>query len=251
MKKRTKAEDFECTCPYCKQIFLVDKPSQKKKRKFCSKSCSAKYHNVLNRRHCTKANNPEWAAKISATAKANNDRMLGENNPMKRLDVAAKVSKTRSEKFKNDPEFKKKVSEYTRNAWKKGLYDHVNVGRCRWYNHVKPDSTVVKLQGTWEVIFATWLDGNDINYSAHRGKISYIDRNGLKRTYLPDFYVPEHACYYDVKGAWFTEIQKEKFSCIRESNKDIVIKIVDREEFGRLGINVDKESHKIHKNMKG
>jgi hypothetical protein len=167
------------------------------------------------------------------------------DNPMKKPDVAKKMSTTRSQRFKDDPQFKELVAAYTRKAWADGKYDNVKVGQCKWYDHARPDGTTVKLQGTWEVVFARWLDAQGIRYDAHRGRIKYHDAQGTERSYYPDFYVIDENCYYDVKGVYFNDLQEAKFELIRKSNPTIDIKIIDRQAFKSLGIDVIKESKMV------
>lgn len=168
-----------------------------------------------------------------------------DDNPMKRPAVAEKMSRTRSQRFKDDPTFSELVAAYTRRAWADGKYDGVKVGRCKWYDHVRPDGTSVKLQGTWEVIFARWLDAQGTLYDAHRGRIKYLDDKGTERSYYPDFYVPAEGRYFDIKGAYFDDLQKRKFEFIRASNPTLDIEIVNRQVFTSLGIDVHKESKRV------
>jgi len=39
----------------------------------------------------------------------------------------------------------------------------------------KRTGETIKVQGTWELAFATWLDKQEINFIAHRGTIKYFD----------------------------------------------------------------------------
>ena len=169
-------------------------------------------------------------------------RIMLENNPMKCPSVAEKMSKTRSKRFRDDPVFKEKVAAYTRKAWADGKYDGVRVGQCVWYEHTKLDGTVVKLQGTWEVVFAQFLDTLKIEYKTHHGRIPYVDDAGIKRSYYPDFYIPMWNAYIDVKGAMFYDLQLDKMRCVRSSNADKFIEIVTQQYFNSIGLDVCKLS---------
>lgn len=168
--------------------------------------------------------------------------MKGTNNPMCRTDVAAKMSQTRSQRFKDDPSFRELVSSYTRQAWADGKYDGVKTGKRKWYDHVRPDGSTVKLQGTWEVVFARYLDAQNVLYDAHKGRIPYRDGAGVERSYYPDFFVPSQNRYYDVKGAFWDDAQRDKVRCVIQSNPDIKLDIINRDVFKELGINVDYEA---------
>jgi len=170
-----------------------------------------------------------------AQAKAVRQKMLNDN-PMKRPEIRAKVSKTRKEKFANDPEFKEMIAECTRQAWADGKYDDVPVGKCKWYDHVKPSGEIVKLQGTWEVAVARYFDANEIDYVAHRGRFSYVTPDGAKRSYLPDFFLPLTNEHVDVKGAFWSFEQRDKLDHIRNSNPSMKLVIYDKKKLEDLNI---------------
>jgi hypothetical protein len=134
-----------------------------------------------------------------------------------------------------------------REAWESGKYDHVPVGRCKWYDHTKPNGELVKLQGTWEVVFARHMDSLNLNYHAHRGRLTYLDAKGVERSYYPDFYIPMWDTYVDVKGVFFTDIQRNKFDQIREANPGSSVVLITKEDFKQMGIDVLKESKELLK----
>ena len=142
--------------------------------------------------------------------------------------------------FKEDPSFKQKVSTYIRKAWADGKFDNVPVGQCKWYNHTRLNGEVIKLQGTWEVVLAQHMDNLGLDYVTHKGKISYTDDNNIERSYHPDFCVPMWDAYIDVKGAFFTDLQKQKFDFIKSSNPDVNICLIGKEKFREMGIDVLK-----------
>ena len=106
---------------------------------------------------------------------------------------------------------------------------------------------VIKLQGTWEVVLAQHMDNLGLDYVTHKGKISYTDDNNIERSYHPDFCVPMWDAYIDVKGAFFTDLQKQKFDFIKSSNPDVNICLIGKEKFREIGIDVLKESKEILK----
>jgi hypothetical protein len=239
---------IEITCHICGKSFLV-KPFNASLRKYCSKQCanealkirfSGENNPAYGKTYRSKETHPEWAQKISNTSKGKIN--LGDKNGMKQPKARAKASKTRRERVTSDPEYLKNLSEKISQAWADGKYEHVNVGRCKWYDHLKPDGSIVKLQGTWEVVLAKHLDKLNIAYQAHVGRIKYVDDNGEQRSYYPDFYVPAVDCYLDVKGVFFNTLQEHKFELIRASNVDMNIVIVDKERFMSWGIDVKRES---------
>lgn len=235
-------------CKQCNNEFIVKYKCRK--RKFCSKIClnaslCGSGNPSYRKTYRTKETHPDWAKKISVTSK---DREInkGDKNGMKNIEVRKRQSKTRSYKFATDPTWKENVSKSVKALWEKGVYDNVSVGKCKWYNHIKPDGTNIKLQGTWEVVFAKHMDKMHIEYDAHKGKIKYF-QDGKERSYMPDFYIPSINLYVDVKGAFFDFLQFEKFNCIKKSNPEINIFLVTKSVFQELNIDISKESMKILK----
>lgn len=237
----------QLTCLQCKQLFALKTSKAKaEKRKYCSSNCanqafkvqfSGEKNPAFGKVYRTKATHPEWAAKMSVTSSTRHIN-AGDKNGMKRPEVAKRMSKTRREKVTSDPTYRKATSDRIRKAWADGKYDGVRVGQCKWYEHMKSNGVVVKLQGTWEVVFAQFLDSLGVEYSAHQGRIPYIDGVGVKRSYYPDFYIPMWDAYVDVKGAMFYDMHLVKMKQVQDSNPEKFIVIVTREYFDSIGLNV-------------
>ena len=134
----------------------------------------------------TKKTHPEWAAQIAATHKERGS-LVGDKNPMKRSDVALRMSKTRREKVTSNPAYRARLATAVRQNWIDGKYDGVHVGTCEWYDHIRPSGELVKCQGTWELAFARFLDTHGHDYEAHVGRIPYVDDAGMRHSYYPDF----------------------------------------------------------------
>ena len=84
--------------------------------------------------------------------------------------------------------------------------------------YTKKDGTVVDMDSTWEVAMATRLD--ELGITWHRDpsmKLEYSTRGGRKRNYIPDFYLPDHDMYIEVKGYW-TDAAKHKMRDIVDRN---------------------------------
>ena len=239
--------DINLICKSCSKQFVVKYKSRK--QKYCSRECvnnsfSGTGNPAYGKTYRSKETNPEWAQKISKTL-VEREINKGNKNGMKNPEVAARQGKTRSHKFSSDPTWKENASKARRDAWKSGKYDLSPVGRCKWFDHIKPDGSLVKLQGTWEVVFAKHMDSIGIEYIAHQGIIKYLDDKLIERSYLPDFYIPSLDVYVDVKGSFFHDIQSRKFEKIKESNPELLIFLVTKNEFFNMGIDVIKESKKV------
>ena len=229
---------IEINCKQCNKVFIVAKKHHK--RKFCSRDCVNKFQTgegnpAFGKVYRTKETHPEWASRTSKTHKERG-HIVGDKNPMKNPEVAIKMGKTRSKRFQTDENFRKNTSELTRNAWKEGKYDGIKVGKCKWYDFVKKDGTICKVQGTWELAYIKWLENNNIPFMSHKGRIPYLDNQGNKRSYYPDFYLPNTKEYVDVKSDYHFNINKEKWELIRLSNPDINITILFKKDLQNLGI---------------
>lgn len=105
--------------------------------------------------------------------------------------------------------------------------------RC-WY--VMPDGKVVSMRSNWEIWFAEYLKGKNINFVYESE--SFPLSNGS--VYTPDFYIPSSGQYFEVKG-WFTEAHRTKIDMFRIEfpNKNLVI--ADKNYLESLGINLKKK----------
>lgn len=110
--------------------------------------------------------------------------------------------------------------------------------KCRWYSHAKPDGTIVKLQGTWELKLAIHWDKLEKEYSAHPHRLLYIADDGKVHRYYPDFLCRENEenVYYDVKNNYLEMLSVAKFNAIRRDNPDIRLIILNEHELKRMGV---------------
>lgn len=227
-------------CKQCQTSFAV--AFKNRKRKFCSRECVNKFQTgsgnpSYGKTYRTKETHPEWAKKVSETHR-DRGSIQGDKNPMKNPAIAKRMGKSRSDRLKNDPELRKKISEATAIAWKEGKFDSVAVGRCKWFEHTRKDGYVCKVQGTWELAYAKWLDSQGIPYDSHRGVIPYTDGRGIKRSYLPDFYLPDTNEFIEIKNRYHYELQKEKWKYIRDCNPDLKIRILFKDDLIKMGVEI-------------
>ncbi len=206
--------------------------------------CNSCWRKVLNNRPEYKANmskrlkqkhqdDPMIKERISKTMKERQVN-VGDKNGMKKFDVRQRVSKSRKEKFKNDPEFMERHREMMKQRWKDGIFDNVNVGRCKWFDYIDRNNNEWKVQGTWELAFVKWLDENEFTFKVHRDRIPYQMEDGW-HSYYPDFWVEEWQCYVDIKAQYFLDLQKDKFEAIK-STTNIKLRILLKEDLKQLGI---------------
>jgi len=87
----------------------------------------------------------------------------------------------------------------------------------------RKDGSKVLMDSTWEVAMAKRLDHLKIKWDRREDmKLQYFSKTGRKRNYIPDFYLPDHDIYIEVKGYW-TDAARYKMKNVMEVNE---VKIV-------------------------
>ena len=94
------------------------------------------------------------------------------------------------------------------------------------------DGSIVSMDSTWEVACANRLDELGIKWIRNPSlKLKYITRGRRTRNYIPDFYLPDHDVYIEVKGYW-TESAKHKMKSVQALNS---VKIIILESLDAIG----------------
>lgn len=241
---------FEFDCLACGEHRIIDlKPSHIKRggKKVCDRECQRELYRVkfsgtgnpaFGKVYRSKETHPDWVKRISSGLKRVG-HILGDKNPMRNPEIAKKMSKTRRENVTSDPMYRKARAADTRKAWAEGKYESVRVGKCKWFEHTKRDGTTVKVQGTWELAFAKWLDVHGLEYTAHRGRLPYIgieDGAAVERSYYPDFFVEAWGCYVDVKSDYHHSLQSNKLELVRESNPRVKVRLLLESDLKKMGV---------------
>lgn len=87
----------------------------------------------------------------------------------------------------------------------------------------RKDGSKILMDSTWEVAMAERLDHLKIAWDRREDmKLKYFSKTGRKRNYIPDFYLPDHDIYIEVKGYW-TDAARYKMKNVMEVNE---VKIV-------------------------
>jgi len=94
------------------------------------------------------------------------------------------------------------------------------VKSCRDY--IKKDGTIVKLDSSWEEILAKRLDFLNIVWERPKS-IKWIDKNGIRRNYFPDFYLSDFDIFLDPKNPYAIRAQKDKLECLTQQVKNLII----------------------------
>jgi len=84
------------------------------------------------------------------------------------------------------------------------------------------DGKIIILQSSYEVIVAKELDKNNIKWIRPK-PIPYIDREGIKRKYYPDFFLSDFNIYLDPKNDYLESKDKYKIESASNLNNVKVI----------------------------
>lgn len=87
----------------------------------------------------------------------------------------------------------------------------------KWYKVSNINNEEFIVRGTWELKVANILNENKIIWK-RKIYISYVDGNGVKKTYTPDFYLPYFNRYLEIKG-YFSDEDKIKLDLVTSQNK--------------------------------
>ena len=95
-------------------------------------------------------------------------------------------------------------------------------GKCKWY---EVDNQ--KVQGTWERDLALLMSHLNIKWEklkCNKDVIIYF-MDGKEHSYTPDFYLPDHDLYMEVKGYWWGD-DKRKMELVFNQNPDFAKKCI-------------------------
>jgi predicted nuclease of restriction endonuclease-like RecB superfamily len=96
-------------------------------------------------------------------------------------------------------------------------------------DYVTVEGTTVSMDSTWEVACAERLDALGIRWIRNPDlKLKYTTRGRRIRNYIPDFYLPDHDVYIEVKGYW-TDAARHKMKSVLINN-DVKILILENLE---------------------
>lgn len=82
----------------------------------------------------------------------------------------------------------------------------------------------IYMDSSWELEIAQYMDNQNIEWQRTR-KIMFwwTDKNGLKRRYYPDFYLPKYDLYLDPKNKYLLKLDEYKLNqVIKENNINLI-----------------------------
>jgi len=88
----------------------------------------------------------------------------------------------------------------------------------------------VDFHGTWELLYAKFLDQKNVRWQRCKERFSYTYENKV-RYYTPDFYLPDTNEYVEIKGY---ETEKDKIKWSQFPGKLIVLKEKDLKQLGLI-----------------
>jgi len=95
-------------------------------------------------------------------------------------------------------EHKARLKEIAFDKIRKGEW-HNSFSHARTYLYKSDFAGDVKLYGTWELLFAQYLDLNDIKWERPKNTFEYVYEGNIHH-YTPDFYLLDDDLYIEIKG---------------------------------------------------
>jgi hypothetical protein len=89
-------------------------------------------------------------------------------------------------------------------------------GRAKKYEYESKSAGKIKVDGTWELKVAKYLDDMNLDWRRPAERFNYINLEGKKSKYKPDFYVNDYSAYLEIKG-YETELDRCKWSQFKEN----------------------------------
>jgi len=116
------------------------------------------------------------------------------------------------------------IKSYSEKIRKYALENHneKNIIRRRKDILYEKNGEIITLQSTYELKVAEDLDKNNVNWT-RCSSFPYVDQNGIKRTYYPDFYLVDYNVYLDPKNNYLAKEDHFKIQSAMKINKIKVI----------------------------
>lgn len=155
---------------------------------------------------------PEYIEKMSEIRKEN----------WKDPDYREMMLKTSSETMSRlweDPEFREKMTEIAVNRLEDpdDAFGSVTGYRSGYYK-----DTDIYMRSSWEIKFASQLDDKGVAWEYEPGSFYYMNYQGDKHRYLPDFYLPKYDLYFEVKPEFRREEANEKIVGLLDKSIEVL-----------------------------
>jgi hypothetical protein len=216
--------------------------SKSQSSKYCSRKCAAIH----------RSKNTEYLDRLSESCRNAKRASLTEEHKLK---ISESIKK-KGRRGKYSEETRKKIGEghkgmkyqWVKNPGKKWTEERKRKwsidnkgGKCEWYETIKPDGTIIKVQGFWEYQFSLYLNQIDPNWIKptiwdRDHQFNWIDSLGNSHWYTPDFWSPLLKKYFEIKGFWTNSQQQKKEFVLSLSN----VTIVNKDDMKKLGLKIKK-----------
>lgn len=125
-------------------------------------------------------------------------------------------------------EWKDNIGKGVRKAYAERKREPMNtMGKSHNFTLKYPNGEEFWVQGTYEKRYAEHLLEEGIEFVAHPKGLKWLDENGTKHTYFPDFWLPRNSEYVDVKSEWtMTDEYFDKIDAVQAQNGVIVTTIL-------------------------
>jgi len=225
---------YDKKCEECGKVFKTNGKIGMNK-KYCSRKCSNK--------HLSGFENPHWkGGKIEKHCPVCNDIFsvfLNERRKscsMKCGNILKKINnkKTNLGKTKYDtPHLMKMSIERNGKKRSKEICKNISIGTAKWckrHSGMRYKYKKEYMRSNWEVLFAIFLDLNEIKWKYEPDRI-YLSK--INKTYIPDFYVPEWDTYIEVKG-YMRDTALSKINAFKKEYGNIII--ITKKEMKEFGL---------------
>jgi hypothetical protein len=95
-----------------------------------------------------------------------------------------------------------------------------------------PNQGTIKLRSKLEAEYAAFLDATNTDWLYESKSFPYLDKEGVRRTYTPDFYLPVEDKFIEVKGYEDGDSAEYKVNCILDAG--INVEMIRQEELKEL-----------------
>ena len=104
--------------------------------------------------------------------------------------------------------YRKSLSDAIKRRYENGW--EPKAGRCKKISYVSPVAGEIKIDGSWELEVAKYLDQTGVRWTRNKNRFAYFF-DSKDRLYIPDFFIEDHDCYVEVKG-YETDKDRSKWS---------------------------------------
>lgn len=230
LKVKTKLE-----CSKCKNFFAIKGGNYQRHTAKCNGSYTP-FVKLLNCKYChlkfdddlsasLRANHSRWCEKNPKRdhyKKTNNGSQLRTSEAVtKRIISIKKAHADGKYKEANAKRIGKAGTPHTEKT-KQHLREKALASTHRRLRKKRIEYNGIWLDSTWEYELAKRLDELQIKW-IRPNPIPWIDNNGIRHNYFPDFYIPLFDLFLDPKNPYARKVQKNKLESILTQYSNVVI----------------------------